>query len=547
MLLRPITTRFFCFLLLIWLVAFFGVTDLGGLSLRGVIDRLRLREYVFDLYVLSALVLLIPLAARRWVKGALYVIIYTLFIVDTFCHVKFGTGISPTIVQLICETNPHEAHGFLAAYVNIEALLLPMWLVLTIIALHTLCATLWRHTGAFLPPPIASLRKRTIINVCVALVLITCGYKNVKNTAQFIQALNKYDTAKVEWNVGTGLIYSPVHGLIYSARVYSLIRQQVDILADGVGKVNAVVCGNGAPEIVWIIGESFNSRHAQFLGYSKPNTPRQQRLKAEGQLIVYPNVEAISNHTSDVFKNLFTVQTNTDTPWYRRPLLCEAFRKAGYQVTFISNQFAQNELTSSFLGDPRTSSAQFDLRNAKQHEFDEGLIDEYHNMSALLRGKRHLTIFHLIGMHFYYSDRCPASRRRWTAADYGTERDLNNKERQTLADYDNAVLYNDSVVAEIVKRFAGKDAVIIYHSDHGEELFPAGQNRHIVGRRPAADRHNKQYADEFRIPMWIYVTPLYAQRHHQQAAELKAAAGKPINTCDIPHILLRIAGIRIKP
>lgn len=154
MLLRPITTRFFCFLLLIWLVAFFGVTDLGGLSLRGVIDRLRLREYVFDLYVLSALVLLIPLAARRWVKGALYVIIYTLFIVDTFCHVKFGTGISPTIVQLICETNPHEAHGFLAAYVNIEALLLPMWLVLTIITLHALCATLWRHTGVFLPPPL---------------------------------------------------------------------------------------------------------------------------------------------------------------------------------------------------------------------------------------------------------------------------------------------------------------------------------------------------------------------------------------------------------
>ena len=42
-------------------------------------------------------------------------------------------------------------------------------------------------------------------------------------------------------------------------------------------------------------------------------------------------------------------------------------------------------------------------------------------------------------------------------------------QRKVLSHYDNATLYNDSIVAEIVKRFQKEDAVIIYVPDHGEE------------------------------------------------------------------------------
>ena len=56
--------------------------------------------------------------------------------------------------------------------------------------------------------------------------------------------------------------------------------------------------------------------------------------------------------------------------------------------------------------------------------------------------------------------------------------------RMLLADYDNATLYNDSIMAEVIKRFEKEDAIVIYMSDHGEEAF--GNGMEIFGRNHSA-------------------------------------------------------------
>ena len=62
--------------------------------------------------------------------------------------------------------------------------------------------------------------------------------------------------------------------------------------------------------------------------------------------------------------------------------------------------------------------------------------------------------------------------------------DLNEQRRSILADYDNAVLYNDSIVYQIVKRFENKDAIVIYMPDHGEECYEG--NRGFICRNHSA-------------------------------------------------------------
>ena len=48
---------------------------------------------------------------------------------------------------------------------------------------------------------------------------------------------------------------------------------------------------------------------------------------------------------------------------------------------------------------------------------------------------------------------------------------MTQQERQVVADYDNATRYNDQVVDAILARFTDRDAIAVYLSDHGEEVY----------------------------------------------------------------------------
>lgn len=74
-----------------------------------------------------------------------------------------------------------------------------------------------------------------------------------------------------------------------------------------------------------------------------------------------------------------------------------------------------------------------------------------------------------------------------------------------LSHYDNATLYNDSIVAQIVKRFQKQDAIVIYVPDHGEECYE--ENRGFICRNHSAEIDWPLAHYEFEIPFWIYCSP----------------------------------------
>lgn len=103
------------------------------------------------------------------------------------------------------------------------------------------------------------------------------------------------------------------------------------------------------------------------------------------------------------------------------------FRKAGYHVTFLTNQFLSKAKEAVydfsggfFLNNPTLDKAQFDTRNTELHQYDEGLLADYDNFvkegKIQLAEKRrdtihhNLVIFHLIGQHVTYKDRYPKDR-----------------------------------------------------------------------------------------------------------------------------------------
>ncbi|MBR1839549.1 MAG: sulfatase-like hydrolase/transferase, partial [Prevotella sp.] len=156
-----------------------------------------------------------------------------------------------------------------------------------------------------------------------------------------------------------------------------------------------------------------------------------------------------------------------------------------------------------------------------------------------------LTIFHLMGQHVNYRTKCPNSKKRWGADSYPDDMDMPAKRRKIMADYDNAVWYNDSVVNQIIERFKDKEAIIIYVPDHGEEVFGPGV-RHFCGRMHDAVITKRLADEEFRVPMWIYCTPRYKVAHPDVFQAVKQAKGKRYMTDATSHMLMELAGIHSK-
>ena len=110
-----------------------------------------------------------------------------------------------------------------------------------------------------------------------------------------------------------------------------------------------------------------------------------------------------------------------------------------------------------------------------------------------------------------------------------------------MASYDNATLYNDSVVNEIVRLFLDKDALILYFADHGDE---ANDFRPHIGR---AFNLNEIGAPglhcQLDVPFMIYLTDSCCVQHPKLEQKIAAATHLPFMLDDLPHLLFDIAGI----
>ena len=66
-------------------------------------------ELFADLYLLCALLALMPRKLRLGLRGVLYVVLYGLALVDVYCYQAFGSTITPSMLMLVGETDSREA------------------------------------------------------------------------------------------------------------------------------------------------------------------------------------------------------------------------------------------------------------------------------------------------------------------------------------------------------------------------------------------------------------------------------------------------------
>lgn len=518
-------------------------------------------ELFFDVSIICVVLWLLPRSVAKWLKRFIYVFFYMIVLVDVYCFVKFDTTITPTMLLLVGETDSREAAEFLESYLTGSVVFSRLGWVLLVLLAHVAWVLIWHNrpkckawleakTGMALGVPGWWRMAEPWLGLLFLVMFVVSTVKCFADKTAFVRLMSYDNIGQVEHELTKkekAQLYLPGYRLVFSIYANELTAKQVKTLVENIDKAKVDSCSFRSKNIVLIIGESYNRHHAGLYGYHKDTTPRQEARAQKGELIPFSDVVAPWNLTSFVFKALFSLYTVGDKgEWCDYPLFPELFRKAGYHVTFLTNQFLPQAKEAVydfsggfFLNNPQLSHAMFDTRNTRLYRYDDGLLGDYDRLQRN-NGENNLIIFHLKGQHVDYRTRFPRDRRHFNPEDYDRP-ELKQKELRVLADYDNAILYNDSIVDQIIKRFEDEDAIVVYVPDHGEECYEG--DVHFYGRMHSTEITARLAREEFDIPFWIWCSHSFMAGHPSLFNDIVKAKDRRYMTDALPHLLLYLGGI----
>ena len=508
-------------------------------------DGLYFLELFFDLYVVCAVISLLPKRVRFWARIVVYILSYLIVVVEAFIVERFHLFYSPVTLQLFMETNPNEAGEFLNAYLWSKALWRVTWVyglillfnVLTAFALRPLLFLLRKHFRGVSTTLVA-------FNVFVPLMMAYSLHATANEKIKIWRFFMLKDTVQIE-RTDMRAFYSPFYRILFSLKHLQVSAIELETLRKNMRSLKVDSCSHHTPNIVLIIGESYNKHHSSVYGYSLPTTPWQCQLKANGSLVPFSDAITPWNVTSNAFKNFMsTHSTDQKGSWADGVLFPALFRRAGYKVAFLSSQFYKSPNLgivdfngSFFMNDAELDTMCFDHRNPFRAKYDRTLISK---LSKYEPEKYNLVIFHGMGQHQEYKKRFPANYAKFTKEDYASRSDLNDEEKQIVADYDNATLYNDEVMVRVCSFFRKWDVIVVYMPDHGEEVY---DELHTFGRDHNANIVPELARNEFEIPLEIWFSKSFRRNHPDVVRAVKNAKDRPFSSDDLPHLLLGLAGI----
>ncbi|MGX2973217.1 sulfatase-like hydrolase/transferase [Helicobacter sp. T3_23-1059] len=151
---------------------------------------------------------------------------------------------------------------------------------------------------------------------------------------------------------------------------------------------------------------------------------------------------------------------------------------------------------------------------------------------------------HLMGSHVGYANRYPKDFERFTPNDIKDNPHIDNlsnaqkfRAKADLAQYANSILYTDFVVGEVIKRFSDTDSIVIYISDHANDVWDTG-----IGSLRVDSKITRFMVE---VPFVVFVSDRFKALHPQIYAKIAKSTQKPFMIDDLIHALIDIAGFQI--
>jgi len=494
---------------------------------------------IFDCYLLSLLAFYLRRVRLSW-----YVWLIGILLLggEVFSMLCYQSAFSMTVLQLLLETNEREATEFLRGHGVAGQLALATAITFATIFISYLIVKLLHRLEQ------KAFYKHGWMRDAFLLLLLLSASCQAYSYFRLYQAYTAEVTTTIAENKYMPLRNSPFIRFFYGHALNVVSTKELGKLTQTVRETEVEGCTHRSPIIILLIGESYNKYHSPLYNPdARQTTPNLCQLQAQGNLIVYDNALSPYNVTSKTFRHMFsTYYPGCGRQWVDCTLFPAVFRKAGYNVWFITNQFAGEENNKDHHGHAggtifnqrELRQLQFSHMNTEATRFDMELLSQLPSADELA-AQPSLLIFHMIGQHEDYRERYPSAYNRFTA-DSIQNSYTDAQGRQIVAEYDNATLYNDAVVAELLSKYASEDVVAIYLSDHGEEIYDWRNSCY----RTNSDQMTPEIARyQYEIPLLFYVSDSYKANHPELFNEIQAARHKPFLATMLPFALFHLAGI----
>lgn len=463
-----------------------------------------------------------------------------IFIVNVFCLMNFKTMLSPSIVMLMAETNGGETSEFFRTYLLGYDSLYAYFIIFFMLS--------WLFYSEKKLKSVMRGRKTIFLLSLITLYMFNRSMAPIKS---FMQLFACENLTEVElWYLKYPVNTNVMSNVIYSSFVMQLSKEEMGKAARSTLSMEEHVEAKEDLNLILIIGESFSKHHSSLYGYEHHTNPKLEKRVKSGNLFVFNDVISPFNLTSFVLRNLFSVNSIMDDEnWANYPAFPILFKKAGFDVYFWDNQrtFGNADVSdfsvASYLFNDSVVKASYTKYNDNVFTYDGELIADFWN-NVKLQSERNLIIFHIMGQHTMPDKRYPQnSQFNVFSSDSVCRNDLDTRRKTIIAHYDNATIYNDWLIDMVMQHYADDNAIIVYFSDHGEEIYDF---RDHYGRTQEPTKTVELLKYQYEIPFMIWYSDKYKSNHPLVLNNVAAAVDRPFMNDNVCQILFGLAGLTTK-
>lgn len=403
--------------------------------------------------------------------------------------IKMGSYTTVGLWSSVLATSRTEASEALSS-------LWPWGLSAALVTLGT--ARLWLH-----PPTLSPLLRRWILGLS-AIPLLLVGARDLHILLRLQIPLSDLP----EYWLGLTMDHvSRSHPLGIPIRIASAIRESREqrglikkLRHFRYGARRSMHLGDAGEIAVLILGEASRASSWEIAGGDHGTTPR---LGKRQGLLVFRDVLAPANATNLSLPLLLTRATHEAREHAMRETgLIGMFHEVGFQTWWISNQplgsggFGPIHLWTSLADSVWLSSR----GEALQATADDVLLEPFRRATRS-EARKILVVVHLLGSHWRYSERYPKSEEHFKPAYRGTSFPGPSDTLTLRNAYRNSIRVTDRVLDSILSIVleSGRDGVVAFVSDHGENLLDDGREAILHVRAEPT-------LQEVRVPMLFWAT-----------------------------------------
>ncbi len=482
---RKITkTSLFSFILFWYLTS---VTQLL-ISLSGAASFEGFKDATISAFLWMIPVLILPQHAKK-ISAGIGALLW-LFALPGFGYfLIYGQELTQSLMFIIFESNQSESAEYLQNYFSIKVVF--GYLLFTLIPF-----LIWKQIK---PYPVEKKPAYVICSVIAVLIFMTPVKRAIEygDVNAAYKNMNRHLSAAPPWQLGFG--YSN-----YQRELGEVEKQLLSL--DRIPPLNNLkeTQKKLPTTVVLVIGESTTRVHMGLYGYGRDTTPKLSSIKDE--LTVFNNVFASRPNTIESLEQVLTFADQEHPDLYKTtPSLISIMKQAGYKTYWITNQQTLTKRNTMLTTFAKQADEQIFLNNARRqnaYSLDEKVLAPYSKL-LLKPDEKKLIVVHLLGTHMKYAYRYPDSFNHFKdATGLPTEVSPDSDKVELINSYDNAVLYNDYIVHELINRLkksnhSNAQSLLVYFSDHGEDVYDTAPHN-FKGRNEGAPTY-PMYAVPFIV------------------------------------------------